>query len=235
MFSGGLRLDSPSFFLFLMVSAYWLAVYIRARSKISLINPQVITVVIVIGYLQALDVPFEKYEPAGNLLSYWLQPAVVCLALPLYRQWRRIGSQLGPVLISQLVGSLVGIVSGVYLALLFGASPAVSAALATKSVTMPIAIEVTQAYGGIVPVAALAVIIAGLTGQLGGLWLMRRVVRRPMSLAVAEGTASHAMGIARCLEISQKYASYATVGLIFNGILTSFIAPYLVPLLLPLA
>ena len=80
--------------------------------------------------------------------------------------------------------------------------------------------------------AVAAVLLAGLTGQFIGFWILRHShIRNPISHSIAQGTASHAIGIAASLEISGHFAAYATLGLIFNGILTSFLAPIIVPLL----
>ena len=85
---------------------------------------------------------------------------------------------------------------------------------------------------GIPAVSVAAVLLAGLTGQFIGFWILRHShIRNPISHSIAQGTASHAIGIAASLEISGHFAAYATLGLIFNGILTSFLAPIIVPLL----
>ncbi|MDO4435142.1 MAG: LrgB family protein [Cardiobacteriaceae bacterium] len=226
-------LSAPATLLLLLLGIYSLCQYARMRTGIFLINPVLWATVFFIAYLSAFDISYEQFKPTGDVVAIWLQPAVVCLALPLYRQWAKIRQQWLPIMVSQLLASVVGIVSGVWIAYGLGASQEVAISLASKSVTMPIALEITQVVGGIAPLTAASVILAGLTGQILGFWVLRRSrVNSKIASALAQGTGSHALGIAASLAISQKFAAYATVGLIFNGLLTSFIAPYLLKYIL---
>ena len=127
---------------------------------------------------------------------------------------------------------MAGIVSGVYIAKWMGAGNDVLLSLASKSVTNPIAIEITNSVGGIPAITAATVIIAGMSGQMVGYRIMSvSTVNRPMSQGISIGTASHAMGIAASLERGRKFAAYASLGLIFNGILTAILVPILLPLM----
>lgn len=221
---------NPAWLLLMLVSIYWLCMTIRRRTGNPLANPVLIGTLLMIGYLKLTETSYQAFWQAGQYAAFWLQPAVVCLAVPLYQQWPKIRKQWLPIVASQLVGSVVGIVSGVCFAHWLGASREVSMALAAKSVTLPIALDITQVLGGIPSISAAGVILAGLTGQMAGFWLLRRSgIRNRISHALAQGTASHAMGIAASLEVGGKFAAYATLGLIFNGVLTSFIAPLIVP------
>ena len=89
------------------------------------------------GYLKVFAIDYELYHSASHFIDFWLKPAVVLLAVPLYRNWDRIRSQWLPVVLSQLAGSVTGIVTGVYFAKWLGASREVILSLASKSVTKP--------------------------------------------------------------------------------------------------
>ena len=105
-------------------------------------------------------------------------------------------------------------------------------ALVIEGVMEPIAIEITNSVGGIPAITAATVIIAGMSGQMVGYRIMSvSTVNRPMSQGISIGTASHAMGIAASLERGRKFAAYASLGLIFNGILTAILVPILLPLM----
>lgn len=223
---------SPFWLLFMLVSLYWLCMVIRKRTDSPFVNPVLICSAIFIVYLKLTDTSYSQFYQTGQWVSIWLQPAIVCLAIPLYLQWQKIRAQWLPIILSQIVGCVVGIVSGVLMAQIMGASQTVRIAVAAKSVTLPIALEVTKTLGGIPSISAAGVILAGLTGQILGFILMRKWIQNPIAQSLAQGTTSHAMGIAACLEKSSKFAAYATVGLILNGILTSFFAPLIVPFLI---
>lgn len=225
-------LNSPFFLLLLLIGCFESCVWLKLRFKSQLINPSLITTVVMIVLLKMLDISWENFEKASGYLTFWLQPAVVCLAVPLYVQWQKIRVQWFPIIMSQVIASLVGIVSGVWLVLVFGGSQAVAVASASKSVTMPIAIEVTTQLGGVIGITATTVLVAGVAGQMLGIALLMMIgIKRPMAQGLSMGTASHALGTVRVMQMGQRHVAYATVGLILNGILTAFLAPVIVPLM----
>lgn len=226
--------SSPFLLLFVLIGAFELSLRLRQTLKQPLINPTLLTTVAVILFLKLSDVSWEVFNQASGYLSFWLQPVVVCMAVPLYVQWQKIRAQWLPIMVSQLIGSVVGIVSGVGLVRLLGGAEDSMIAIAAKSVTMPIAIEVTDVLGGVVGISAATVLVAGVTGQVMGVYVLHQMrARRSMAQGLSLGTASHALGTARAMQMGSRHVAYATVGLILNGILTAFLAPVIVPFLLP--
>lgn len=223
-------LNSPFFLLFLLIAVFHGCVLLKTHLNSPLINPTLITTIVVITLLKVLDIDWTTFEQASSHLTFWLQPAVVALAVPLYVQWQKIRAQWFPIIASQILGSLVGIVSGVWLVKLLGGSEQSAIAIASKSVTMPIAIEVTAKLNGVMGVTASTVLIAGVVGQVMGIAILMWVgSSRPMAWGLAMGTASHALGTVRVMQMGSRFVAYATVGLILNGILTAFLAPVIVP------
>ena len=219
-------LRMPVLMLFLTLAVYALAVQIRVRTGNVLCNPVLISTLVLMGYLKVFAIDYELYHDAAQFIDFWLKPAV-----PLYRNWDSIRSQWLPVVLSQLVGSVTGIVTGVYFAKWLGASRDVVLSLASKSVTNPIAIEITASIGGIPAITAATVIIAGLFGQMAGYKVLKGALYMPSSVGMSLGTASHAMGIAASLEYGRRMAAYAGLGLTLNGVLTAVLVPILIPLL----
>ena len=224
-------LRQPSILLFLTLAAYALAIIIRKRTGNILFNPVLISTVALIAYLKILNIDYAVYHNAAQFIDFWLKPAVVVLAVPLYQNRRKIFNQWLPVIVSQLAGSITGIVTGMYFAKWLGAGRDVVLSLASKSVTNPIAIEITRSIGGIPAITAATVIIAGLVGQIAGYKMLKNTVVMPSSVGMSLGTASHAMGIAASLERSRRMAAYAGLGLTLNGVLTALLAPLIIPVL----
>ena len=224
-------LRQPSILLFLTLAAYALAIIIRKRTGNILFNPVLISTIALIAYLKILNIDYAVYHNAAQFIDFWLKPAVVVLAVPLYQNRRKIFNQWLPVIVSQLAGSITGIVTGMYFAKWLGAGHDVVLSLASKSVTNPIAIEITRSIGGIPAITAATVIIAGLVGQIAGYKMLKNTVVMPSSVGMSLGTASHAMGIAASLERSRRMAAYAGLGLTLNGVLTALIAPLIIPVL----
>lgn len=223
---------SPALILFLTIAVYWLTNHLRARTGNLFFNPVVLSTLMVMTYLFVTGTSYSAFHQAAQFIDFWLQPAVVCLAVPLYLQWPKIRKQWWPILASQLLGSLTGIVSAVMVARWLGAERQVVVSLAAKSVTSPVAIEITKSIGGLPALTAASVILTGMIGQMMGFKVLRGMrVLSPSSRGMGMGAASHAMGLSSALEHSQKIAAYASLGLILNGVLTACLVPVLLPIL----
>ena len=197
-----------------------------------LLNPILFTIAALILFLKLSGISYETYNEAGELIAFWLKPAVVALGVPLYLQLEMIKKQWLPILLSQLVGCLVGIISVVLIAKGLGASPDVICSLAPKSVTTPIAMEVSNATGGIPSLTAAVVVMVGLFGAVFGFKVLDMGrVKSPIAQGLSMGTASHAIGTSAAMELSRKYGAYASLGLTLNGILTAILAPMVLRLM----
>ena len=123
--------QQPSVLLFLTLAVYALALILRARTGYLLLNPVLISTVTLIAYLKILDIDYAVYHDAAQFIDFWLKPAVVALAVPLYQNRQKIFSQWLPVIVSQLAGSVTGIITGMYFAKWLGAEREVVLSLAS--------------------------------------------------------------------------------------------------------
>ena len=206
--------------------------YLQRRTGLSLLNPILFAIIIVIEFLVITGIDYSTYSEAGGIIEFWLKPAVVALAVPLYKQLESIKKQLLPVICSQLAGCVAGILSVVVIADLLGATKEVIYSLAAKSVTTPIAMEVTKALGGIPSLTSAVVICVGIFGGLTGFRVMKLThIGSPIAQGLSLGTAAHAVGTSRAMDISDKYGAFASVGLTVNGIFTALLTPAILALL----
>jgi len=218
--------------LALTFGAFALFKELQKRTGWVILNPVLLTIAVLIFLLKLTGISYETYSEGGELIAFWLKPAVVALGVPLYLQLEMIKKQLLPILLSQLVGCLVGIISVVLIAKGLGASPEVICSLAPKSVTTPIAMEVSNATGGIPSLTAAVVVMVGLFGAVFGFKVLSfGHVKSPIAQGLSMGTASHAIGTSAAMEVSKKYGAYASLGLTLNGILTALLAPMMLRLL----
>ena len=225
-------ISNEYFMLALTFGVFFIAKAIQRRLGWVLFNPILIAIAIIIAFLLVMDIPYETYNEGAKLIAFWLKPAVVALGVPLYLQLSSIKSQFLPILASQTVGCIVGIVSVVVIAKIFDASDAVVLSLASKSVTTPIAMEVTQVLGGIPSLTAAIVVITGLIGAIIGFkTLSIGHVNNPMALGLSMGAASHALGTSTAMERDQFVGAYASLGLTLNGILTALLTPTVIELI----
>lgn len=219
-------LENKFFLLALTFVVFLLAKILQEKTHWLLLNPILLCIVFMIIFLKLTGIEYTTYQEAGSMIDFWLKPAVVALGVPLYLQLESIRKQILPILLSQVAGCAVGVISVSLLAKWLGASQEVIVSLAAKSVTTPIAIEVTHTLNGIPALTAAIVICVGLFGAAAGFkvltWLK---VDSPMAQGLSMGTASHAVGTATAMEKSPKYGAFASLGLTLNGILTALLTP----------
>ncbi len=226
-------ISNEYFMLALTFGVFYAAKSIQRRLGWILFNPILVAIAIIIVFLLVADIPFETYHEGAKMIEFWLKPAVVALGVPLYLQLSSIKRQFLPILASQMMGCIAGIVSVVVIAKIFGASDAVIMSLASKSVTTPIAMEVTQVLGGIPSLTAAIVVITGLIGAIIGFkTLSVGHVRNPMARGLSMGAASHALGTSAAMDRDQFVGAYASLGLTLNGILTALLTPAVIDLIL---
>lgn len=221
-------------FLLLAVtfSVFFISKLIQKKTGYVLLNPILLTIAVIIGFLKIFHIDYESYAKAGDMISFWLKPAVVALGVPLYLQLESIRKQFVPIILSQLAGCVVGIVSVVLIAKYMGASQEVIVSLAAKSVTTPIAMEVTESLGGYPALTAAIVVCVGILGAVFGFRVLDwGRVKSNVAKGISMGTASHALGTATAMERGRKYGAFASLGLTLNGILTAFLTPVVMDML----
>lgn len=225
-------LRSELFLIAFTVVVYILAQRLYQKLNVIFLNPVLLAIVAVIVFLKIVDIDYSVYSSNTKAISFWLNPSVVALAVPLYQQMEKIKKDWIRILLATMSGSLVGIVSVVLLAKLFGASQEVIYSLAPKSVSTPIALNISEYIGGIPPLTAAVVVSVGILGVVLGESIMKLIrVKEPEAIGLAMGTAAHALGTAKIATRGETYGSYSAMGLAINGILTSIFIPQLLPLL----
>lgn len=199
---------------------------LQKRTGLKILNPILVSVIVIIGILMAAGIDYDTYRAGGDYIDFWLKPAVVALGVPLYKQLGRIRKQMLPLLMAEMAGCIAGIVSVVLVARILGASSEVAISLAPKAVTTPIAMEVASTLGGIPPLTAAVVVCTGIFGSMAGFRISRMGrVKSPIAEGLSMGTAAHALGTSAAMERSDRYGAYSSLGLTLNGLLTAMLSP----------
>lgn len=208
--------------------AYVTAQQLQRRTGIAFLNPILVSIAIIIIFLLGTNTSYETYAKGGDFIDFWLKPAVVALGVPLYHQLESVRKQLLPILIAEVAGCVAGIISVILLAEMFGASKEVVLSLASKSVTTPIAIEVTNSVGGIPALTAAVVVCTGIFGGMTGFQLMKYSrVKSPIAQGLSMGTAAHAVGTSAAMDVGYRYGAFSSLGLTINGLFTAALTPFI--------
>ncbi|WP_226692888.1 MULTISPECIES: CidB/LrgB family autolysis modulator [Rodentibacter] len=213
-------------YTFLTIFGFWLALQINKRWKSVIFNSFILTVLILVLVLVIGKIPYDDYmegnAPINNLLSL----SIVALALPLYEQLKQIAKQWRIILSVVLLASLFSMFTGAILALILGATPEMIATILPKSITTPIAMEVSSHLGGIPSVTAVGVVLAGLQGSIFGYLILKKIgLRHQEAIGLSVGSVSHVLGTVSCMEINAKAGSYSSISLVLCGIISSILSP----------
>lgn len=202
---------------------------IYERTAIPLLLPIIVAVTMIVTVLAVGNIAYETYMLGGKWIHALLGPAVVALAYPLYEQRRLLVQLAVPILIGSLVGAMIGVFSGFVLAKFVRLDDELLYSLLPKSVTTPVAMDLSESLGGIGSLAAVLVIIAGLTGVLLGPFMFKIFrLRSEIAYGVGLGSASHAIGTAVAFENGELAGSISTIAMIVSAVFVSFLTPILI-------
>jgi predicted murein hydrolase (TIGR00659 family) len=206
---------------YLVGDAIW-----RAGGRAPILNPVLIAILILSAGLTLGGVPYTRYFEGAQFIHVMLGPATVALALPLWRAGAQIRRAAIPVFGALLIGSATALLSAAGLAWLFGASDAMMATVAPKSATTPVAMALSEKLGGEPGLTAVIVILTGVAGAtLGTPFLNALRLKDFRARGFAMGLASHGIGAARALTVSQTAGAFASLAMALNALATAALAP----------
>ena len=221
---------TPLTWLILTLLAYKIGIIIYEKSnKHTLLQPIIIAYLIIMSIILISGTTYEEYFKGVEIIHFFLGPATVALALPLYNNLKYIKELFFPILITLIIAGTFSIVIAVFLLWSMGAELVTMLSMTTKSITAPIAIITSEQIGAIPSLAVGFVIITGIIGALlGGIVFKIIKIKHDTSKGFALGLISHGIGTARAIEISQKAAAFGALAMGLSGILTSILLPIII-------
>lgn len=221
--------SSPYFGIALSIFAFEIGILINKKLKTPIANPLLIAILMVIAVLQVFRIPLENYNEGGQIITMFLAPATAALGISIYSQLEVLKKNWLPIVAGTAVGAAVSMCSVFVLCKLFKLDEALTASLLPKSVTTPIAIEVSSQLGGMVPVTVAAVIITGISGAILAPVMIRVFrIKEPIAAGVAIGASSHAMGTTKALELGQIQGAMSGIAIGITGVMTVIYSLFLV-------
>jgi len=215
------------------VSAYIGSRSLFLRYKHPLLNPVFVSTVVIITILKGVNLTFDDYQPAKEVMTFLLGPATVALALPLYKNRKVLGSYALPVFTGVAAGSLATIAAVLLVGRIAGLSRGILISIAPKSVTAPIAVEISRLAGGEPSLTAAFVVATGMIGSMIGPALLSRLkIGDPVARGLALGTTSHGQGTAIALLEGETQGAMAGIAMAIAAVFTALIAPIYFPLFL---
>lgn len=212
---------------------YQCVAWAQQKWQLIWLNPMLFTIMLIIPYLLLNEISYPSYRQSTQALNALLEPATVALGYPLYQQLKHIKCYWKQLVTILALGVVIVIIVSFSLTMMLIHQKEIAIALSLKSVTTPIGITLTEQLQGDSSITAFAIMIAGFSGALlGPSWLRFINIRSDIAVGLAIGTGSHVIGSIILSKNNVHQGAYSSVALIISALLTAFIIPILVPLLL---
>ncbi len=213
--------ESTFFGVLISIIGYEIGLYIKRRLKLTIFNPLLISIIFVIGVLLIFHVNYDSYNNGAKYLSYLLTPATICLAIPLYEQMDLLKNNLKAILTGILSGVFTSLGSILIFSILFHFSHAEYVTLLPKSITTAIGMGVSEELGGIVTITVTVIIVTGVIGNI----IAEKVckifrITDPVAKGVAIGSAAHAIGTAKAMEMGDIEGAMSSLAIAVAGLIT---------------
>ena len=221
-------ISNPVFGVLISIIAYKIGEIIKAKSKLSVFNPLLTAIVIVVGFLSLSNITYEDYSKGGEIISFFLAPATIALALPLYKKFDLFKKNAVPIIVGIVCGAVSGIICVIGLSKIFNLSDELTISLIPKSVTTPIGMAISEQMGGMPSITVIVVIITGIVGSIIGPILNKALkINDKVAMGIAMGNASHAVGTSKAMEIGETEGAMSSLTIAIAGIITVILAPFM--------
>lgn len=213
--------QSVYFGVVLSFIAYEIGLLLKRKFKTALLNPLLIASILIIGVLLVLDVDYATYSNGAKYISYFLTPATISLAIPLYRQLSLLKKYPVAIFGGITAGVLTAMVSIFLLSLAFGLNHEQYVTLLPKSITTAIGMGVSDKMGGIVTLTVVAISVTGISGNVLAEFMLKLFrITEPIAKGLAIGTSAHALGTTKAMELGEVEGAMSSLAIVVAGIMT---------------
>lgn len=217
----GFTESSVFFGAVLSLAAYGAGALLKKKFRLAVFNPLLIAAVLIIAFLSITKINYEAFADGAKYISYLLTPATVALAIPLYKQFSLLKRNTAALAAGIISGVLSSFLSVAAMAVIFKFSHEEYVTFLPKSITTAIGMGVSEELGGYVSISAASIIITGILGNITAEFIFKIFrIRDPIAKGIALGTASHAIGTAKAMELGETEGAMSSLAIILSGILT---------------
>ncbi|WP_028243446.1 LrgB family protein [Pseudobutyrivibrio ruminis] len=205
--------------------SYAIGAKLKRKFGFGFLNPLLISIIVTILVLVGCNVSYETYNEGAKYLSWLLTPATVCLAIPLYEEFELLKNNAKAVLLGVLAGVITSLLTVFVLAKMMGLSHQNYVTLLPKSITTAIGMGVSEELGGYVTITVAVIVITGVIGNILGEFICKLFrIQEPISKGLALGTAAHAIGTAKAMELGDVEGAMSSLSIAVAGVITVVLA-----------
>ena len=220
-------LEKSVFFgMFLTLLCYQIGLWVKKKAKCSIANPLLIASVLIIAALLVFQIDYQTYENGAKYIQYFLTPATVSLAVPLYHQLSVLKRYPRAIFGGIAAGVLTAMAGVFLLSLAFGLTHEQYMTLLPKSITTAIGMGISEKMGGIPAITVVSIVVTGICGAVlaEGVFKLLKI-QEPVARGLAIGTGAHALGTSRAMELGEVEGAMSSLSIVVAGILTVAAVP----------
>lgn len=222
----------PYFGILLSLVAYIIGLKIAQLAKNPIANPLLIAMIIVIAVLKIFNITFEDFNNGGKYITFLIAPATVAMVINLYKNFDLLKKNAIPVLIGVVAGVLTSVLSVYLLSALFGLNNELRMSIVPKSLTTAIGSALSGEYGGIVPITIVCMVMTGIGGAVIAPTVMKVLkVEDPVAQGIGIGTASHAVGTSRAIQMGEVQGAMSGLSIALAGFVSVILIPIIIKLI----
>lgn len=212
----------------LTLTAFCIGQWCQKKWKKPIFNPTLIGMILVILFLLATGMDTEVYTAGASKMSWLMTPATICLAIPMYEQFRVLKKNLKAIVLGVAAGAVSCLVILLGCGLLLGFDHSIIISLMPKSVTTAIGVPLSELFGGMGAVTTAAIIVTGIVGNMMGVTFCKwfRIIDE-VAQGVAFGTSAHVIGTSKATELSELAGAVSSLSLTIAGIATCIVLSFL--------
>ena len=193
----------------------------KAKLKLPIFNPLLISILLSVLILVVFRIDYSTYYEGAKYLSYLLTPATICLAVPLYEQMELLKKNWKAIFGGIFAGVLTSLGIILAMALLFKFSHEEYVTFLPKSITTAIGMGVSEELGGYASITVAIIIITGVVGNICADTVCKLFkITDPVAKGIGIGTASHAIGTAKAMEMGDVEGAMSSLSIVVSGVLT---------------
>ena len=216
----------------LTLIAFLLGQKLQQKFKTPLLNPILVAMVLILVFLSVTGLSIADYKAGMNTLSWLLTPATVCLAVPMYEQFRVLRKNLPMILAGVACGAVSCLITIAVFCALVGFDRVLTISLLPKSITTAIGLVLSEMMGGMPGITTAAIVFTGIFSNIMGPAFCRLFrLTDPVAQGVAFGTAGHVIGTSKANELGPLTGAVSSLSLVVAGLLTAVVLPVVVNLI----
>lgn len=216
----------PWLWLVLTLLSYLVSRWLYKRKRYYILSPLLFVPIVLFAFAVPLHATYKEYSQDTHWLVLMLGPTTVAFAIPIWKQRKLIIQHWFCLSIGMFVGSSLSIISSFGLAHLLSLDDRVTMSLVPRTITTPFAMPVAESLGGIPDLAAVFVLITGISGALlGGILLKWLPLKTTLARGAIFGVGAHGCGVSRANELGVGEGSVAGLAMVLMGLINLLAAP----------